>query len=295
VLCTYAWLRPARSSLPVLGVAILLAAGPAALRDRWNLAGVWLAASLLAWSWGALGRAAEARRAAERQRAVLEERARIGRELHDVLSHTVAVMVVQTAAADDVFDIDPSRARQAVRSAEQAGREALAELRWFLRTVDESAEGGPQPSLADLPRLIARTNEAGLTVDLRTEGDLTPVPRGVQLSAYRIIQEALTNVLRHAATSTADVLIRVSPAEVRLEIRNDGRADGSSSAAAPDPFGDGSSAAALESFGGGPAGSGRGLVGMRERAALHGGTLEAGPVPGGGFRVSARLPWKDEA
>jgi signal transduction histidine kinase len=223
VLCSYAWLRPARESLAGLAVGIVLASGPAALRDRWDLAAIWLAACLLAWSWGALGRAAGARREAERRRAVLEERARIARELHDVLSHTVSLMVVQTAAADDVFEIDPARARQAVRSAEEAGRSALAELRLFLRTVSdpEDLEVQPQPSLADLAGLVSTMADAGLPVRLRREGD-GEVPAAVQLSAYRIVQESLTNTLRHAAASGADVLLRVTPGELLIEVRDDG-------------------------------------------------------------------------
>ena len=268
-LCTFAWLRPARESLWALAATVLLTSGPAALTRHWQLAVLWAGAALLAWSWGALGRAAGARRLAEHRKAVLEERARIARELHDVLSHTVSVMVVQAAAADDVFDLDPSKAREAVRLSESAGRQALAELRWFLRTVRSEADGdGPQPTLADLDRLAETMAQAGLPVTLRREGD-AEVPPSVQLNAYRIVQEALTNSLRHAHAGHADVTVHVDPAEVRLEISDDGRS-------------------------GAQGAGGNGILGMRERAALLGGSLEARPAPEGGWRVAARLPWKDQ-
>ncbi|MFF5229456.1 sensor histidine kinase [Dactylosporangium sp. NPDC000521] len=271
VVCTYAWLRPATETLWGLGLAVLAACGPAVARGRWAMAGLWLGGVVLAWSWGALVRARGARRLAERRQAVLEERARIARELHDVLSHTVSVMVVQAAAADDVFDADPARAREALRRTEQAGRQALAELRWFLRTVraddegDAAAHAAPQPGLGDVERLAETVTAAGLPVTVRREDTAADVPLAVQLSAYRIIQEALTNALRHAGAGKAEVVIRSGPSEVSVEIRDDGR-------------------------GGSGAGAGQGIPGMRERAALLGGTLRAGPAPGGGFEVAARLP-----
>ncbi|MET0495088.1 MAG: histidine kinase dimerization/phosphoacceptor domain-containing protein [Actinoplanes sp.] len=145
-LCTCAWLRPAAETLWILGLAVLTVCGPAAARGRWEAAALWLGAVLLAWSWGALARARAARRQAEQRQAVLEERARIARELHDVLSHTVSVMVVQAAAADDVFESNPGQARAAMRRTEQAGRQALAELRWFLRTVRAAAPAAASPT-----------------------------------------------------------------------------------------------------------------------------------------------------
>ncbi|KUL37527.1 sensor histidine kinase [Actinoplanes awajinensis] len=282
VLCTYAWARPARESRWALAATVLAVCGPALLQGRWAPAGAWLAASLLAWSWGALGRARSARHEAEQRQAVLEERARIARELHDVLSHTVSVMVIQAAAADDVFDIDPGKAREAIRRTEAAGREALAELRSFLRTVRADApsppprpgptdpgqfDAPPQPTLADLDRLVGTFTAAGLPVTLRRDGAAEP-PAGVQLSAYRIVQEALTNTLRHAAARQADVLVRVTASEATVEVRDDGR-------------------------GGSPHGTGNGIRGMRERAVLLGGTLTAAPDPAtGGFLVRAHLPWQ---
>jgi signal transduction histidine kinase len=274
VLCTYAWTRPAAETLWGLAATVVAVCGPAALQGRWGLAGVWLAAALLAWSWGALGRAREARRLAEQRQAVLEERGRIARELHDVLSHTVSVMVVQAAAADDVFELDPGQAREAIRRTEAAGREALAELRTFLRTVRDGDpadphDAPPQPTLADVRRLAETMTGGGLTVTLHREGDAEP-PAGVQLCAYRIVQEALTNTLRHAGAGKADVLVRVTDAEVDLEVRDDGH--------------------------GGPGtGPGNGIRGMRERAALLGGTVTTEPGAGGGFVVRAHLPWQAAA
>ncbi|WP_433087710.1 sensor histidine kinase [Dactylosporangium sp. CA-052675] len=270
VLCTYAWMRPAAESLWMLGLAAVAVSGPALVQQRWLPAGLWLVACLLAWSWGAQARARGARRVAERRRAVLEERARIARELHDVLSHTVSVMVVQAAAADDVFEVNPAKAREALRRTEQAGRQALAELRWFLRTVrdEDGAEGSPQPSLDDLERLAESVRGAGLAVEVVREGS-GPVPAAVQLGAYRIVQEALTNALRHAQGSKAIVRVRIDGEALVVQVRDDGDA-GASPSANP--------------------GSGHGLAGMRERASLLGGAFSAGPHPDGGFRVEARLP-----
>ncbi|WP_433296162.1 sensor histidine kinase [Actinoplanes sp. CA-030573] len=275
VLCTYAWLRPAGETLWILGLAVLTVCGPPLADQRWVAAALWLGAVLLAWSWGALVRARGERRVAERRQAVLEERARIARDLHDILSHTVSVMVVQAAAADDVFESNPARAREALRRTEEAGRQALAELRGFLRTVraENEDDAAPQPTLADVDRLAASMNESGLRVTVRREGAWGEVPLGVQVGAYRIVQEALTNTLRHARASTAEVLVRIDEAEVRVRVRDDGRG------------GDGRSS-----------GAGHGLAGMRERAELLGGALAAGPrADGVGFEVDAHLPVRAES
>jgi signal transduction histidine kinase len=273
VLCTYAWVRPAAETLWVLAFAVVAVCLPAVVHGRWAMAGLWLGAVLLAWSWGALVRARGERRVAERRQAVLEERARIARDLHDVLAHTVSVMVVQAAAADDVFESNPDKAREALRRTEETGRQALAELRGFLRAVrtDTGADDpGPQPTLADIKRLIETMGEAGLAVTLRREGD-GEVALGVQVGAYRIVQEALTNTLRHARASAAEVLVRVGEAEVQVRVRDDGRG------AAPGR------------------GGGHGLIGMRERASLLGGTLRAGPrTDAAGFEVEALLPVRGE-
>ena len=223
----------------------------------------------------ALGEAARNRHKAISEgtrRAVGEEQARIARELHDVIAHSVSVIVVQAAAADDVFDERPDQARAALRSIESAGREALGELRRLLAPVRPSADGAPpapQPGLDRLDELVAPLRAAGLEVEVRREDAQrgAPLPAGVDLSAYRIVQEALTNTLRHAGAARAEVTVRALDGMLELEVVDDGRG-------APGPS----------------AGAGRGIAGMRERAAMLGGTLEAGPLPGGGFRVHARLP-----
>jgi signal transduction histidine kinase len=230
-----------------------------------------IALAVVAW---ALGEASRSRRAAiseEALRAVSDERARIARELHDVIAHSVSVIVVQAAAADDVFETRPDQARAALRSIENSGREALAELRRLLggvRPGNGSQPSEPQPGLDRVDELAAPVRAGGLEVVVRREGDPAPLPVGVDVSAYRIVQEALTNTLRHARATRADVLLRYGPDELEVEVRDDGRA------------------AVAQTGGTG----GHGLVGMRERAALLGGTLEAGPLPEGGYRVLARLP-----
>ncbi len=283
VVSTFAWLRPARASVWVLAVVVALSGAIALVTGRWGGALLWLVTALLAWTWGALSRARSARRQAEAAGAILEERARIARELHDVLAHTVSVMVVQAAAADDVFDSSPERARQAIRDMEGSGRQALAELRRFLRTVraleepgafDAEVAGEPQPGLSDLPALARPLTAAGLQVVIRQDGlDDVALAPGLELSAYRIVQEALTNVVRHARARTARVNIGVADGELTVEIHDDGRGGGR--------FAD--------------LGGGHGIAGMRERAAMLGGSVEAGPASAGGFRVCARLPLKEPA
>jgi signal transduction histidine kinase len=212
---------------------------------------------------------------AERERdlaareAVVAERARIARELHDVVAHSVSVMVVQAQAGPRLL-AEPERVREAFRSIETTGREALVELRRLLgvlRGGDEHAATSPQPGLASLEALLGQVREAGLRVDLRVEGEPVALPAGVDLSAYRIVQEALTNTLKHAGRAEAEVIVRYDAAAVELEILDNGV---------------------------GPHtrvnGSGHGLVGMRERVALYGGVLEAGRRNGHGFVVRARLP-----
>ncbi|MBT0768318.1 hypothetical protein KIH74_05250 [Kineosporia sp. J2-2] len=233
-------------------------------------------------------------------RSAVEEQSRLARDVHDVIAHGVSVIVVQAAAADDVFDTHPDRARQALRSIEATGRDALTELRTLLsrdnrlKSEADAANTTPQPTLERLgPDVIGPLEAAGLRVAVQVQGDPSSLPPGVQLSAFRIIQESLTNVLRHGAGAPARVRVTVGERGLELLVDNvwvrDGVVDG---------------AVEGESVGGatvdaGRAGAGsvpgRGIAGMRERAALVGGVLEAGPVeagPGwpGGFRVSARLP-----
>jgi signal transduction histidine kinase len=205
----------------------------------------------------------------ERVRAmVADERGRIARELHDVVAHSVSVMVVQAQAGPRLGDREQATA--AFEAIAASGREALVELRrllGILRTDDEQLAIGPQPGLASLAGLIEQMGEAGLAVELRIEGEQVPLPPGVDLSAYRIVQEALTNTLRHAGHARARVEVHYRPGGVELEIADDGLG-------APTTVN----------------GSGHGLIGMRERTALYGGSLDAGPRPGGGFAVRAQLP-----
>lgn len=205
---------------------------------------------------------------AERARAVAEEQARIARELHDIIAHNVSVMVVQAAAANDVFDARPERAREALRAIEGSGRTALAELRRLLGAVrEEGADYAPRPGLDRLDDLVERVRAAGLAVSVSVEGARRTLPAGVDLSAYRVVQEALTNTLKHANATRADVAVRYRDDELDVEVRDDGE-------------------------GGGNAGrnGGRGLIGMRERVTAFGGSLEAGPANTGGFAVAARFP-----
>ena len=217
-------------------------------------------------------RAAElvSQRAAEDRRIVIDERARIARELHDVVAHRVSMMTVQAGAAQAVAADDPAAALEAMGAVEEAGREALAELRHLLGVLrpDADPDGlGPQPGLADLPRLIEQMQKAGLDVSLLTDSLPPALPTRVELSAYRIVQESLTNVLKHAGPGArTEVRLGVDGRSIVIEVTDDGR--------------------------GGTTlpGSGHGTVGMRERALLLGGRLEAGPRPAGGFRVYAQLP-----
>ena len=227
----------------------------------------------------ALGEAVRSRRAAvyeAARRALGEEHARIARELHDVIAHSVSVIVVQASAADEVFDERPDQARQALRSIEAAGRDALGELRRLLggfRPSDGRDGVTPQPGLDRVDELAAPLRAGGLEVIVRREGERADLPAGLDLSAYRIVQEALTNTLRHGHATRAEVTLSYSPDALEVDVRDDGR---------------------TTPVNGGAQG-GHGLVGMRERAALLGGTLEAGPSAEGGYRVHARLPIESSA
>jgi signal transduction histidine kinase len=208
------------------------------------------------------------------RRARLEEQARIGRELHDVIAHNLSVMVVQAAAADEVFDSEPKRAREALRAIETTGRQALTEVRRLLAVVEPEAASGdrigpaPQPGFDELEGLVRQLDEAGLAVRVDVDGDKRQIPRAVELSAYRIVQEALTNTLRHANATLARVKVCYTDCQLELEVLDNG-------------VGTTSGAGNVD---------GRGLIGMRERALLLGGQLEVGPSSQGGFAVHARLP-----
>ncbi|HET6965321.1 MAG TPA: sensor histidine kinase [Acidimicrobiales bacterium] len=219
--------------------------------------------------------AAEARaRQAERDRdaatrvAVAEERARIARELHDIVAHAVSVMVLQAGAVRHKLPEPLSEARTALKGVEQAGRSALSEMRHLLdatRQEGEQAERGPQPGLDRLDALLQDVGRAGLSVHVHVEGDPFQLPPGIDISAYRIAQEGLTNVLKHARATDADVTLHYAPDQFEIQVSDNGRG------AAP---GDG---------------RGHGLIGIRERVKLYGGEMTAG-TNGGGFTLRARLP-----
>jgi signal transduction histidine kinase len=216
--------------------------------------------------------ALELEREEKAAQAVTEERARIARELHDVVAHYVSVMVVQTAGARRIADKDPAAARTALEAVEAAGRTALTEMRRMLEVLRADDPGmGPQPGLAELERLISQVRDVGLPVELNVEGDACCLPAGMDLAAYRIVQEALTNTVKHGGKATARVNVRYRDDYLEIEVTDDGRG-----AAAP-----------LLAAG---ASGGHGLIGMKERVALYGGELQTGPVLPGGYRVYARLP-----
>ena len=217
-------------------------------------------------------RAQHAREEDER-RAIALERSRIARELHDVLAHNLSVMVVQASAARRIVDRNPERAAEVAELIQRTGREALAEIRHLFGAVrrgDGEDLSGP-PSIARVDELARRARTAGLRVELRVEGDPVTLPAGIDLTAYRIVQEALTNALKHAGSAQASVTVSYEPNEVVLSIEDDGEGP-------------------REDYELGDAGGGHGLVGMRERAALYGGLVQAGRRRGGGFAVHARLP-----
>ena len=208
------------------------------------------------------------------ERAVIEERTRIARELHDVIAHNVSVMVVQASAGEDVFDTDPARARESLSAVASTGRAALTELRRLLGVIraDEDHAGyAPQPGIEYLDELVGQIRETGLAVELSVLGEPRELPEGVGLCAYRIVQEALTNTLKHADASEAQVSVRYVADALELQVTDDGRA-------APLVNGDT---------------TGHGLIGMRERVALFGGELWVGARAGRGFEVSARLPLEE--
>ena len=212
------------------------------------------------------------------RRATELERARIARELHDVVTHNVSVMVIQAGAARKVMDASPERARQALLAVESGGRAAMAELRHVMGLLTMDSDGpdpagtsglAPQPSLDRLEALVDRLRETGMRVSLTTAGPVRPLPPGVDLTAYRVVQEALTNSVRHAGGATAAVLVEYASDRLTVDIADTGGVVVAPAAGA---------------------GSGRGLIGLRERLAVYGGTLHTGPRPSGGYRVTATIP-----
>ncbi|MEV2245062.1 sensor histidine kinase [Streptomyces sp. NPDC049970] len=223
----------------------------------------------------------EREREAQSKVAVAAERARIARELHDVVAHNVSVMVVQADGAAYVMDTSPDQARQALETISGTGRQALAEMRRLLgvlRTGDaqESGEYVPQPDVEQIEELVSKVRETGLAVDFKIEGTPRPLPSGVELTAYRIVQEALTNTRKHGGPDVgASVRLVYFDDGLGLLVEDDGRG------APHELYEDG-----------GADGAGQGMIGMRERVGMVGGTLDAGPRQGGGFRISALLPLK---
>src|SRR6185369_863013 len=199
----------------------------------------------------------------------VEERARIARELHDVVAHSISVMVLQARGGRRVLESEPSDARDAFAVIESTGQQALDEMRrlvGMLRGGEETLPLAPQPSLRELDTLVEQVRAAGLPVHVAIEGEPRDLPPGIDLSAFRIVQEALTNALTHAGPARARVVLRYLADELELEISDDGPGDDQGS------------------------GSGYGLVGMRERVTVYGGELEAGRRPGGGYALRVRLP-----
>jgi signal transduction histidine kinase len=218
----------------------------------------------------------ERARAEAARRAVAEERLRLARELHDVVAHSISVIAVQSGVGAHVAASQPEEAAKALAAIEATSRAALIELRRLLGVLRQEGEPqgslAPVPGLADLDALLTEVAKAGLAVRLRVEGTPWQLPAGVDLSAYRIVQEALTNVVKHAGEARAQVTIGYGDQDVTVEVTDDGRGITA-------PAGDGRARV------------GHGLIGMRERVQVFGGDLEVGPRPAGGFRVAARLPF----
>jgi signal transduction histidine kinase len=212
-------------------------------------------------------------RAQEARRRASEERLRIARELHDVLAHNISMINVQSGVALHLLDEKPEQARTALAAINEASADALREVRSALSVLRGSGEEPPRSPTAGLDgvdELVARTRGAGVAVSLDIQGERRPLPASVELAAFRIVQESLTNIVRHAEASTARVQLTYGSDELMVQVDDDGHGDGASASSA--------------------GGSGSGIAGMRERAAALGGELESGPLPGQGFRVSARLP-----
>ena len=287
-LCVVAAARSRRTSLTALALAVLTVAVFSAVR---LLIGFHIGTStelavtltaVVAWFIGNSTRQsrdhAEQLGAQAAAQAVTTERLRIARELHDMVAHTIGIVALQAGAANRVFDTQPARARAALGEVEAASRETLSGLRRMLgalRQAELDGGGGagaalyPAPGLADVERLAATTTAAGVRVEVTWQGERRPLPPEIDLSAFRIIQESVTNVVRHAATGHCRVSVEQQERELSIEVVDSGRGGAA---------------------GGRLAGAGYGLVGMRERVALLHGDFSAAPRPGGGFRVAARLP-----
>ena len=275
------------ASAVVIGIAVDLQPTKVAVLSTYIASEIFVGGAWLAgWTlrrrrarWAGLQARAERlerEREEEARRAVTEERLRIARELHDVIAHSMSVIAVQSAVGNHVIDSQPAEARQALAAIEATSRSALTEMRRLLGVLRQEGEPRgsltPAPGLADLSALAGQVRDAGLTVWINVDGQRGAIPPGIDLSAYRIIQEALTNVIKHAAAASASVTIRYRPDSVTVEIADQGA--GTPAAGVPAPR----------------AGSGHGIIGMRERVAVFGGEFSAGPGPDGGFRVRACFP-----
>ncbi|WP_245681770.1 sensor histidine kinase [Actinomadura kijaniata] len=258
-----------KASLPAIGTGF---------STSLSLLLVFLAANAL-HSWRQRMRSLEARQEAATRLAVERERSRIAQELHDVVTHNVSMMVVQTGAARKVMAAAPDRAEQALLAVESGGRAALTELRHVMGLLTMNGDDpdrltedlAPPPGLEQVEALAARVRATGVPVELSVTGASGPLPPGIDLAVYRVVQEALTNTVKHAAGASVTVTIDHGPRALRLEVTDTG--------GRPDPST--------------RTGTGRGLIGMRERLAVYGGTLEAGPLPDGGYRIRAVVPLED--
>jgi signal transduction histidine kinase len=299
---TVAAYRPRRISLAALAVCLagsviaVLVWAADVVHSTYTLAGVaavfggpallaWLLGDSMQWRRGYYRGLEERAARLERERdahiqvAAAAERARIARELHDVVAHNVSVMVVQADGAAFALDASPEKARQALTAISRTGRQALAEMRGLLGVLrsasDSEADLAPQPGVEQLAELLEQTRAAGLPVSFAVEGVPRTLPSGAALAAYRIVQESLTNARKHGGpTVTAGVTLRFCEDQLVIKVTDDGRAPVAVRAVAD----------------AGPDGLGHGLIGMRERADVYGGTVTAGPRPGGGWRVTATLP-----
>jgi signal transduction histidine kinase len=273
-------LRVSATCLAVVGAGLLIP-GPGGL-DLADLRGGVAVVTVIAWLIGHSIRQAQARAELRRAQAAaqttLAERLRIARELHDIVAHSIGIIAIQAGAGRRVFDARPDEARDALATIEATSRETLSGLRRMMTGLRDAEPGpdagqaplGPAPGLADINRLAAMSLEAGVKVEVDWHGSRGPLPADIDLSAFRIIQEAVANVVRHAGTGHCRVLIGQQDGQLSIEITDSGR---------------GAPASKIS-----PSGTGYGITGMRERAELLGGDLSAGPRPGGGFRVAARLP-----
>jgi signal transduction histidine kinase len=284
----------ARLERALVGLALVVAAiSPVALQFEYHAIGDLLFPVLFfgVMPWGAgvavrrrerltlelaeKGRLLEHEREERAKAAVADERARIAREMHDLVAHSLSTMVVQAGAGQRMVAIDPARAEAAAQMIEDTGRNALNELRRLLgvlRHGDEELALTPQPTLPRINTLVGRARAAGLIVTYTVEGDPVPLPSGVELTGYRIVQEALANVMQHAGPATALVRVAYEEDDVEIEVSDTGTG--------PHP-------------GDGDGRDGHGLVGMRERVRLYGGELHTGPLPGGGWSVRATLPCRE--